>query len=1512
MTVEETVSALSAVGVRLSLRNGRVQCSGPSDVLTPDVLEHVRSREAEIVDLLTRRDDPSRPHPLTAGQQSLYLHQRLAPSSAAYNLAFAANMAVEIDIRLLNEALCAVVSRHSILRTTYIWDEVELLQQAGPAPASLLEVIDVAETELDHALVEYLDSPFDLDRDLPIRAAVLRARSGQGPAEAACVTTQGSRSGAIGHSSESGETVVAMVVHHIAADLSSVDIIVREWLAEYHNRAGQSPRRHGSVSAGPDGFHTRVWAEQDWLAGTQATRNLAFWQEELGGRAQALDLPVDRVRPAAPGFRGGLLPVALDPRLSADLGRVARAADVSANMLFLSAFQVLLGMLGGTERPVVGMPAVGPRTERTYGTVGFFADPVPIRADLSGDPTFGTVLERTRSAVLRALDHPYPFPLLVQRLGAVRDRNRSPLFQVMYVWQQTPESEQAAGDFTLLPCSGQRGAPYDLVLSVGESDTGYSCTWSYDVDLFERPTVERFARSFEAVLRAVADAPATRISVLPTLSEPDREAVLRDCTGPVKALPETDWLAQFAAQADRTPNAIALVCDGEELSYQELATRARRLAGLLIERGVGPDVRIGLCLERSIELVVTMLAVCWAGGAYVPLDPRYPADRLSYTVTDASVLFTICDAVGLQVFGRSSDAVVPLSALEGDPAVVPDQPAAAPESLSYVIYTSGSTGRPKGVMVTRRNVVNLFVGLDASVGTDTAGAQSVWLAVTSVCFDISVVELLWTLSRGFRVIVETAAWTAGARPGAPAPGRLDFSLFYFAADSGRRSGRDQYRLLLDGARFADSHDFSAVWVPERHFHAFGGAYPNPSVLASTVAAVTERTGIRAGSVVLPLQDPLRVVEEWSVVDNLSDGRVGLSFASGWQPNDFVLAPDAYAGRREDMWGGIDTVRALWRGERITRRNGAGADIEVGTYPRPVQAELPVWATAAGSTETFQRAGASGANLLTHLLGQNPRELASKIEVYRKARADAGYDAGVVSLMLHTFVHPDESVVRAAIAEPFRDYLRTSIDLMRGLAKGLGLDPERDREVIVEHAFTRFAGTSALFGTPQRCAELAAELAAIGVDEIACLVDFGIDDELVLDALTHLATVRDALAAAVQERVASPAEVIAAHDVSYLQCTPALAKILLLEHESGADAAPAMPRAVLVGGDAVPSELGEQLRAAGVEQVLTMYGPTETCVWSAVQPTPSDPAGRITVGGPIANTTLYVLDRYGRLQPPGVAGELHIGGAGVGRGYWNRPDQTANVFVPDPFSAVPGARMYATGDLVRHLGRGRFEFLGRIDFQFKVRGFRVEAGEIEALLLAQDSVAECVVAAPRGHSGDVSLVAFVVGAPDTAPDVAELRERLRATLPDYMVPSRIVLLDRLPLTVNGKIDRGELMERAGELDRAEVAYIPPKDEIEVALHAMWVELLDIDRIGTQENFFEIGGHSLLAATLHARITSADLGRLELVDLFTYPTIAGLARRLRAGDEGVSVPGRAADRASRQLAAAQRRKQRRKSA
>ncbi|WP_327404902.1 MupA/Atu3671 family FMN-dependent luciferase-like monooxygenase [Streptomyces sp. NBC_01288] len=340
---------------------------------------------------------------------------------------------------------------------------------------------------------------------------------------------------------------------------------------------------------------------------------------------------------------------------------------------------------------------------------------------------------------------------------------------------------------------------------------------------------------------------------------------------------------------------------------------------------------------------------------------------------------------------------------------------------------------------------------------------------------------------------------------------VDFSLFYFA-DTGNAT-QNRYELLLEGARFADVHGFAAVWTPERHFHSFGGLYPNPAVTSAAVAAITERVSIRAGSVVAPLHHPVRIAEEWSVVDNLSGGRAGVSFASGWNAVDFALRPENFADSKRVLVETVETVRRLWRQEELEFTDGTGAASSVRIFPPPIQPELPIWLTSAGSIETFRQAGELGVGVLTHLLGQDLDGLAGKIRAYRDTHAEHHGTRGHVALMLHTYIGTDRDEVRKLVHDPFSAYLRSSIGLFaRAISADMpGVDLNRltpaDIDFIISRSFDRYFDTGGLFGTVQDALKTVKALKDIDVDDLACLIDFGLDTGVALEGLSRLDEVR---------------------------------------------------------------------------------------------------------------------------------------------------------------------------------------------------------------------------------------------------------------------------------------------------------------------------------------------------------------------------------------------------------------------
>jgi acyl-CoA synthetase (AMP-forming)/AMP-acid ligase II len=493
-----------------------------------------------------------------------------------------------------------------------------------------------------------------------------------------------------------------------------------------------------------------------------------------------------------------------------------------------------------------------------------------------------------------------------------------------------------------------------------------------------------------------------------------------------------------------------------------------------------------------------------------------------------------------------------------------------------------------------------------------------------------------------------------------------------------------------------------------------------------------------------------------------------------------------------MAEGIETVRALWRGESVAAKSGDGRDIKVKIFPAPIQREPRIWVTAASSPDTFALAGKTGASILTNLLSMKMEDLLANIAVYRAAWKDAGHRGqGHVTLMLHTFVGRDLDEVKRKVRGPFLEYLRSSTDLIskarweqsmfarpdkqRPAAPGPpqtaldDLTPE-EMDAMMAHAFERYFKTTGLFGTPESCMEMAEKLRGAGVDEIACLIDFGVDAASVLESLEPLNELRKRCLpreTAGSEDYSVPAQ-IRRHRVTHLQCTPSLARVLASDGDALESLRPR--KKLMLGGEPLPTALATMLGEVVSGEILNMYGPTETTVWSTTARVPKT-AGRITIGRPIANTQIYVVDLSRRPCPIGVAGEILIGGASVVRGYLDRPELTAEKFVPNPFVSDPSARLYRTGDLGRWLADGTLDFVGRIDHQVKIRGYRIELGEIESVIGKHPGVSACAVVVREDAPGDKRIVGYVV--PRQAGETSEITsdwqtiwdETYRQTAPD---------------------------------------------------------------------------------------------------------------------------------------------------
>ncbi|MFB7908761.1 MupA/Atu3671 family FMN-dependent luciferase-like monooxygenase [Kitasatospora sp. NPDC056076] len=1467
-------------------------------------------RRARLADRLRQRIT-ERHHPLSYPQQRLWFLDQLDPESAVYVVPLTYRISGPLDLPALEAALTALVERHEVLRSVFRSVDGlprQFVRPAGPVPVELVDLSTAGDpsAEADRYCDAQARTAFDVATDLLIRPVLLRLAP--------------------------EEHRLCLTLHHIACDGWSLGVLAEDLGALYSGRL--HPGRDAPRPEPLDVQYRHFAAHQAELLGGPALAGLLdHWRGRLADAPALVTLPADRPRPPVQGHTGGHVDLTLPAELVARAEELARSGRTTLFAVLLAAFTAVVHAHTGTEDVVVGSPVAGRPEAAWQRLIGLFANTVVQRIDVSGNPAFRELVARAGTESRAAVAHQeLPFERLVEELRPQRDPAYNPLFQLMFSYHEE------AGPGLVLPGCTVRMEPgdtatakFDLTMAVTRSGDRLRARLEYADELFDASTIEAFATHFRVFLAAALADPDRPVGALPVL-EPDEERRILTAWNPAPApgpdpLPVHELIRRQARRTPDAPAVLAATGDDEPLSYRRLDELSDDLADRLRAAGVTADTPVGIYLDRSPLLVVALLAVLKAGGAYLPLDPVYPARRLAFMLADsaAPVVLTrrglarrLPPTAAVPVLvdapaptGRAGVPTTRTAATTGTAATTDDR-------LAYVIYTSGSTGRPKGVMVSHANLSWFLSAMDRVLGDAAPG--STWLAVTSVSFDISVLELLWPLTRGHRIVVRgdqptavTAAASGAAVTAADQARAVDFSLFYFGGSPASAGPGEAYRLLLEGARFADRHGFAAVWTPERHFHDFGGLYPNPSVTAAAVAAVTERVAVRAGSVVLPLHDTLRVAEEWAVVDQLSGGRVGISVASGWQPDDFVLAPDRYADRREAMLAGLAELRSLWRGGSVTRRNGVGKDSEVRIFPPPLQGDLPVWITSARSPETFRTAGEAGAGLLTHLLGHTSEQLAEKIRLYREAWRAGGHPGrGHVTLMLHTFVGTDTDAVREQVRAPLCAYIRTSLDLLSGLGGALGRDtdprllPEAELDALVERAFERFFETSGLLGTPEHCADLVDRLKGVGVDEIACLVDFGVDPDRVLASLELLADVRE-LSEDRRHRARADepiAEQLRRHGVTHLQCTPSLAGVLAGD-PAAHDALAGLHR-LLVGGETLPAPLARDLDALVPGGVHNMYGPTEATVWASSGAVGA--TGPVTVGTALPGATAHVVDAHLRPAPLGTPGELLLGGPGVARGYLGRPGLTAERFVPDLFTA-DGGRLYRTGDAARRRPDGQLEFIGRLDHQVKVHGHRIEPGEIENVLREHPGVRAAVVTV-LGEGPHARLVAHCVveAGAGRAPDAAGLSAHAAAALPAHMVPADVVLLDALPLTPNGKVDRAAL-----PLPRpvGAVADEPPGTDLERRTAEVLAEVLRVDRLGATDNFFDHGGNSLLAVQARTRLQPVLGERLTLVDIFRYPTVRALASAFADADGGAAAGARprvreeARERAERQAQARNRR-------
>ena len=1071
------VAHLRERGVTLTADGIALKVAAPRGTITPEDAAAIGARKSEILALLAAEQggeapialaDRSKPMPLGFVQQRMWVHNQLESDTVLYNLPAAWALNGPLDCAALGRALSAFVARHEVMRIMLSTSDGIPHQTFAAPGTTTLEVEDLSQIEatdrearLQIRLAGLRDEPIDLERGVPFRARLFRLTPDR--------------------------HVFFFMPHHVVWDGWSFDIFLRELSERY---GAETAGRIAELPELPVQYADYAQWHRDWLASGALEKELSFWTAQLKGEIAPLDLPTDKPRPRLFSHKGDWEEFTVPAEAMRRISEIATKHRATPFMVLMAAWQAFLARISGQSDIVVGIPIQARQRSDVSNLVGCFVNTLCIRQQIDLGVAFTSLLDAVRTTSLEAYEHQdVPFELLVERLGVRRDPCRTPLFQAMFSHQQVSRRAAAFGGVTLGQVHVNPAAtPTDLMLAIMEGVSESRGVLHYSTDIFTARTARQLRERFEHFLAAILEQPASRLCDLPIITPEEREQVAHtwnqtERTFAHDALGHTSFV-QCAAE---TPDAIALICGTKQLTYRELDAQSSRLAAHLNSEGVGAGQIVGIHLERSLDMVVAILATWKCGAAYLPLDPVFPAERLSYMLEDSSAKFVISTS---KLASRRPSMAVQVVELDAQAAAIAAQTSTAlpapatSDALAYVLYTSGSTGKPKGVEITHRALVNFLTSMAREPGLQPSDRL---LAVTTISFDISILELMLPLSMGARVAI------------------------------------------------------------------------------------------------------------------------------------------------------------------------------------------------ANSDETQD-----------------------------------GYALG---------------------------------------------------------------------------------------------------------------------------------DLIEQHGITVMQATPATWRLLIESEWAGSANFKA-----LCGGEALIPGLADQLLERTGE-LWNMYGPTETTIWSTCAKIES--ADHITIGRPIANTRIYILDDHGQPLPPALAGELWIAGEGVARGYLGNPQLTAERFADDPFAPGPGARMYRTGDWARYDETGEIAFQRRRDNQVKVRGFRIELGEIETALAAHASVAQTVVMVRPDAIGEAKIVAYTVLKPGAAATSSELRAWLRRTLPDYMLPHYFVDLPVLPLTDNNKVDRKALPAPSGAGDEKRIV-VEPRNDIERTIAEVWRNLLGVKTVAVGDNFFDLGGDSLQAAQMAARV------------------------------------------------------------